>query len=124
MKAGILGENVRLLRQERNMTQADLARITGINEKYISALERGERGVKNGIGRKNIEKLCEAFGVDELTLRYGEREDPKNVDRDLLELQGEIERAFTAAKASSLTEKHEFIVRVLRAAKAPAEERA
>jgi len=63
------GENIRRLRREDGYTQKDLARIIGVKATYISALERDIRRP----GRKLIPLLCDALGVDEMTLLYGPR---------------------------------------------------
>ncbi|HAR44673.1 MAG TPA: hypothetical protein DCS05_00465 [Nitrospiraceae bacterium] len=62
-----LGDNIRKLRELHHWTQVDLAKISGVSEKYISAIERGERGA----GHKSIERFCDAFAVTEEVLRYG-----------------------------------------------------
>lgn len=67
-----IGDNIRKIREENGFTQAELANMTGIGEKHISAIERGKRGV----GKQTRTKLCEAMGVDEQTLIYGKRETP------------------------------------------------
>lgn len=62
-----IGENIKKLRHERGWTQDDLSKMTGIGEKYISALESGRRCP----GPKIILELCNAFTVSEKELRYG-----------------------------------------------------
>jgi transcriptional regulator with XRE-family HTH domain len=62
-----IGKNLLELREEHKWTQDDLAKITGIGPKYISALERGKRVP----GAKILDKLCNAFGVTESELRFG-----------------------------------------------------
>ena len=39
----LVGENVRRLRQARQMTQEELAETSGFTQQYISDLERGRR---------------------------------------------------------------------------------
>lgn len=65
-----IGENVKHLRIEAGWTQEELARISGVSEKYISAIERGARSP----GKKILTKLCESFAVDERTIRFGDGE--------------------------------------------------
>ena len=67
-----IGARIKGLRLESGCTQAQLGEITGLGAKYISALERGVQ--KSGTNA--IEKLCDAFTVDEITLRFGVQDDP------------------------------------------------
>lgn len=39
----LVGENVRRLRASRDMTQEQLAEVSGFSQQYISDLERGRR---------------------------------------------------------------------------------
>lgn len=39
----LVGKNFTRLRDERNMTQEDVAAATGISQQYLSGLERGKR---------------------------------------------------------------------------------
>ncbi|WP_298966713.1 helix-turn-helix transcriptional regulator [uncultured Roseibium sp.] len=39
----LVGKNFARLRDERNMTQEDVAAATGISQQYLSGLERGKR---------------------------------------------------------------------------------
>jgi transcriptional regulator with XRE-family HTH domain len=55
------GYAVKLLREERNLTQEDLADRTGIHRTYLSDIERGARNVS----LVNIERLAIAL---ELTM--------------------------------------------------------
>ena len=40
----IVGENIRFVRKERKLTQAQLAEIAVTSTEYISLIERGKRG--------------------------------------------------------------------------------
>lgn len=113
-----IGENIKRLREERNWTQTELSQITGIHPNYISAIERGVRNPS----LKIVGKLSEAFAIDEMVLRYGEREKPEEMDKDLQLLHENVERAFKAAQAVSDADKHEFMAKVLRMTKALYEE--
>lgn len=62
-----IGDNIKKLRNAHHWTQLELAKISGMTEQYISAIERGERNA----GKKTIMRLCEAFAVSEEVLRYG-----------------------------------------------------
>ncbi len=53
------GDRVRSLRQERGLSQEELALRAGLHRTYISSLERGLRNV----GLDNVLKLADALGV-------------------------------------------------------------
>lgn len=55
----ILGENVRSLRIERQLTQEQLAEICNLHRTYIGAIERGDRNVS----LNNIAKIAHALNV-------------------------------------------------------------
>jgi transcriptional regulator with XRE-family HTH domain len=54
-----LGSNLRRLRRERDLTQAQLAERTGFDQSYISRLERGLRPSHDS----HINTLAAALGV-------------------------------------------------------------
>lgn len=56
---GRLGEGLRRIRQERNLSQADLARLAGISPSAISQAESGHRG----LALDTLLTLAEALGV-------------------------------------------------------------
>lgn len=62
-----IGENIRRLRKKNRWSQKELADISGLGEKYISALETGKRRP----GDEAIDKLCDAFTEPEQVLRFG-----------------------------------------------------
>lgn len=51
------GQRIRFLRKEKNMTQSQLAEVSGLHRNYISDTERG---------RRNISLLCMAKLADGL----------------------------------------------------------
>lgn len=55
----ILGENVRSLRIERQITQEQLAELCNLHRTYIGAIERGDRNVS----LNNIVKVAQALNV-------------------------------------------------------------
>jgi transcriptional regulator with XRE-family HTH domain len=73
-----IGENVRELRLKRNLTQADLAGLMDKHPSFVSAIERGKRG-KRSPSDQTMGLLCDALGVDERTIRYGEEIAPEEL---------------------------------------------
>ena len=55
----MIGSNVRRLREEREMLQADLAQRAGASACYISLIESGKRDVS----MKMLNSLADALGV-------------------------------------------------------------
>jgi DNA-binding XRE family transcriptional regulator len=58
------GENIKRLREDKNMTQEDLAQILGVTSSNISQIESGDRG----LNISKAQKIAQALGVtiDEL----------------------------------------------------------
>ena len=53
------GKKVKTIRLEKDMSQADLAKLLDVHVTYISGIERGIRNMS----LKNIEKLAKALKV-------------------------------------------------------------
>lgn len=81
-----IGENIKVYRLRNNWTQDDLAKLIKTNTKYISVLERGIRIPSPSL----IEKLCDAFGINEITLRFGERKENIEKPMELLLVEQEL----------------------------------
>lgn len=63
------GQRLAALRAERGMQLKDLAARLGVTPAYLSALEKGDRGVPN---RRFLHQICQIFAIiwdeaDELT---------------------------------------------------------
>lgn len=101
-----LGKRIQLLRENKHLTQEKLEEKTGVNAKYLSAVERGSRNVTI----KTLEKIAQGLGVElyELFLysKEGEAEDAlrqgiekllKEADRKKLQLYFDILRAISTS---------------------------
>lgn len=55
----LFGRNVRQIRKERGLTQAELALKAGLNRSYLGGVERGQRS----ICMENIAKIADALVV-------------------------------------------------------------
>ena len=54
------GQKVNALRKGKNLSQEDLAEMSGLNRPYISAIEQGKRNVSLEV----MEKLAEALEIE------------------------------------------------------------
>jgi transcriptional regulator with XRE-family HTH domain len=64
------GEVIRMLRELKEWTQADLSRYSGIAAANISLLENN----KTEIGKKRAEQIAKAFGVHPAIIMFPEYE--------------------------------------------------
>jgi transcriptional regulator with XRE-family HTH domain len=65
----VLAKNIRSLRQERGITQEELAHRARIHRTYMSSIERAQRNV----AIDNIEKIAGGLGVKAKDLLSDER---------------------------------------------------
>jgi transcriptional regulator with XRE-family HTH domain len=70
-----IGENIKELRLQRNLTQDELGKAIGRHPSHVSAMERNKRSP----GKQIMELLCDALCVDERTIRYGEQIAPEEL---------------------------------------------
>lgn len=61
--ASTLAERLRLVMQEKGVTQAELARRTGLSTALISAMLRGNKGSAGGTTHVTVLRLKKALGV-------------------------------------------------------------
>lgn len=54
-----VGFNIRRIREQRGLSQEELATLAGLHRAYIGQIERGQKN----IGLKNLEKIAKALGV-------------------------------------------------------------
>ncbi len=59
MKRNIVGNNVRMMRERRGITQEDLALRSGLTQGYINFLENGKRGYSE----RSLAKIANALGI-------------------------------------------------------------
>ena len=69
------GRNIKRLRESRNLTQADIAKIAGVTDKAVSTWENGLKEPRMGA----IEKIASYFGV-KLTDIIGDEDITKVID--------------------------------------------
>lgn len=81
MDSKVFGQFIAGTRKEKNMTQADLAKVIGVTDKAVSRWERG-------IGFPDIntlEPLANALGISVLELMRSEKSDMENKNSSLTE---------------------------------------
>ncbi|UFT99991.1 helix-turn-helix domain-containing protein [Radiobacillus kanasensis] len=79
----IIGERLRTLRKERNLSQEDLANISSLHPTYIGQLERGEKNATI----ETLEKVTNGLGVSlEQFFRFTETNGDKK-DEVILQLK-------------------------------------
>jgi transcriptional regulator with XRE-family HTH domain len=54
-----IGLNIRIIREQRGLSQEKLGDLAGLHRAYIGQIERGEKN----IGLKNLEKIASALNV-------------------------------------------------------------
>ncbi|MGB1361403.1 MAG: helix-turn-helix domain-containing protein [Alphaproteobacteria bacterium] len=54
------GQNLRNLRTKHNTSQKELAKVLGVSPAYLSALERGNRGIPSV---EILERICRHFNI-------------------------------------------------------------
>ena len=59
-----VGENLRLHREARGLSQEAFADVLGFHRTYMGAIERGERN----LSFKSLERIASRIGIDPLTL--------------------------------------------------------
>jgi transcriptional regulator with XRE-family HTH domain len=59
-----VGHNLRRYREDRGLSQEQLAECVGVHRTYMGGVERGERNLT----LKSVERIAERVGVDPLDL--------------------------------------------------------
>lgn len=77
-----LGKRIQLIRERRGLTQEELEEKSGVNTKYISAIERGQKNTTV----KTLEKIAKGLNIElyELFL-FSERLEPEKAVRKAIE---------------------------------------
>ena len=73
-----IGRRLRALRDERGMTQVELAQAMGIHQTNLSQMERGIRGV----GTRQLLKLCRALKVSPDKILGSSKQEPAMAPRN------------------------------------------
>jgi transcriptional regulator with XRE-family HTH domain len=92
--------NIRSLRELNGWTQEVLAGRMGVKAAHVSALERGKRNP----GSITMKKLCEVFGEDEQTIRFGKRDESNTSSDELAPLIRLIVEASSLLRESEQAE--------------------
>lgn len=92
-----IGQRIRALRDERGMTQGELAKALGMgDESVVSKIENGVRG----LAAAELAEVCVFFGVRSDTLVFGTSEEPVGAllrsedDADARRVVERVEEAF------------------------------
>ena len=80
MNTYVTGTTIRQLREERNMTQAELAGLLGVSSKTVSKWETG-KGLPD---ITMLQPLAQALGISVIELMNGEQITNRNVSANLL----------------------------------------
>ena len=65
-----IGERIKVLRKEKNLSMEDFGSVIGMGKSAVSRIENGV----NGTTDQTIRSICREFGVNETWLRTGEGE--------------------------------------------------
>ncbi len=84
----ILGKRIQKLREERRLTQEDMEEKTGINARYLSAIECGKRNVT----LDTLDKIARGLGVElyELLLPWEGGDSEQKIKRAFEKLINEV----------------------------------
>ena len=73
-----IGERVRIIRKELNLTQTEFAERICITQSHLASNETGKRQVTD----RTVQLICNEFGVNEQWLRTGEGEMFRKISPD------------------------------------------
>jgi transcriptional regulator with XRE-family HTH domain len=95
----VIGERLRFLREQKNLSQADVEKATGLVCAYISRVENGHTVP----GIETLEKFAGALEVPLYMLFYGGDEPPKLENLTKMKSADEIAFGSTRKEAKVLT---------------------
>ncbi|KUP04130.1 transcriptional regulator [Bacillus coahuilensis m2-6] len=79
----MIGERVKQLRLEKNMSMTELAERAGVAKSYLSAIERN---LQKNPSVQFLEKVAQALGVSMDSILFNQQEDKQAVDPDWLDI--------------------------------------
>lgn len=79
------GRNIRQIRRSKNLSQRQLAAMTGINFTYISRIENGKLEFSEFPSEATIHKLADALDADEEELLLMAKKIPESIRQRVLE---------------------------------------
>ena len=79
------GRNIRQIRRSKNLSQRQLAAMTGINFTYISRIENGKLEFSEFPSEATIHKLADALDADEEELLLMAKKIPASIRERVLE---------------------------------------
>lgn len=74
-----IGKRIKQLRELKKLTQEQFEEVSGINARYLSALELGQKNVTIQV----LEKVSKALDIELIDLFYFESKDSRAPDVDL-----------------------------------------
>ena len=83
-----LGKRVKKMRKSVKITQQKLAEKVGLSDKYIGAIERGERSPSV----KTLDKIANALGIELLELFYFEEDEVASKETILQSLMDRLKK--------------------------------
>lgn len=90
----MLGDNIKKIRSEKDVSQKYLAEKTGVSEAYISLIESNQR---QNLGSKLLQKIADALDVD-ITDFYTDLDDNSNKNSTPKEIPSEFSTPEDAIK--------------------------
>ena len=97
-----IGKNIKKMREERNLTQADLGKIAGVSDKAVSTWENGVAWPR----LEAINRMADYFGIRAIDIIGGSESDMLTSDeRSLIDLYRALDsdaKYLLLSKASSL----------------------
>lgn len=100
------GQNVRLMRTQRNISQELLAEKSGLHRTYIGSVERGERNIT----LKIAEKIAKALGTSLIILFSLEINTMSMIDEQLIDLMKRYQLSFNHKRHSEFNNENDILM--------------